>query len=209
MPPPSLSQVDTVLYTVPARRGKAVRVNRGRYVRLTNTHGNQVVDTWAFNADDLSERMSMEHTRAYLNKIMPAVGDTFVTNRRSLILTIVEDTSPGNHDTLIPACDTHRYTKQYGLKEYHANCTDNLRDALVEIGEKGEEFSPSPFNVFMNIPVKDGNHLTWEAPTTKAGQNIIFRADMDLIIVFSACPNDQTPINGYTSSDVHYQIFDR
>lgn len=204
---PSTHPTDVDLQTVPARRGKAARVKKGQHVRLVNTHGSQVVDTWAFTASDLTERMSMEHTRAYLNTIMPAVGDTFVTNRRSLILSIVEDTSPGNHDMLMPACDTHRYTKQYGLKEYHASCTDNLRDALIELEEVGEEFSPSPFNLFMNIPIHDGSRLSWEPPTTLAGQYVTFRAEMDLIIAFSACPNDQTPINGGTSSDVHFQIF--
>lgn len=105
------------------------------------------------------------------------------------------------------ACDRHRYVKQFGLKEYHDNCTDNLKNALDEIGEKGQEFSPSPFNIFMNIPIKDGQVLSWEPPTTDAGQFITFRAEMDLIIAFSACPNDCLPINGGMSMDAHFQIF--
>jgi hypothetical protein len=148
----------------------------------------------------------MEHTRAALNKIFPTVNDAFVTNQRSPILTILEDTTLGNHDMLMPACDVHRYAKQYGLKEYHDNCTDNLRNALRELGEEGEEYSPSPFNAFMNIPIKDNNSLSWEAPTTEAGQYITFRAEMDLIIVFSACPNDVLPINGNQSRDAHFLV---
>jgi uncharacterized protein YcgI (DUF1989 family) len=196
------------LQTIPARKGKAAKVSKGQFIRLINTHGKQVIDTWAFNAHDLTERMSMEHSRAHLDKILPTINDAFVTNRRSPILTIVEDTTPGNHDTLMAACDKHRYTKQFGLLEYHDNCTDNLREALLELGEKGEEFSPSPFNIFMNIPIRDGKWLSWEAPTTDVGQYITFRSEMDLIIAFSACPNDCIPINGNMSMDAHFEILE-
>ena len=79
---------------------------------------------------------------------------------------------------------------------------------MIALGEEGDEYSPSPFNVFMNIPVKDGNLLSWDPPTTRAGQYITFRAEMDLIIAFSACPNDVLPINGKDSKDAHFQILD-
>ena len=60
------------LQVVPARRGRAVRVARGKAIQIINTHGSQVVDTWCFNADDLSEFMSMEHRHATLQGIFPA-----------------------------------------------------------------------------------------------------------------------------------------
>ena len=51
--------VPGTIYTVPARNGRAVRLNAGQVIRIINTHGTQVCDTWAFKADDLSEFMSM------------------------------------------------------------------------------------------------------------------------------------------------------
>ncbi|MCH9671695.1 MAG: urea carboxylase-associated family protein, partial [Gammaproteobacteria bacterium] len=83
---------------IPARRGKAAFVSAGQRVKVTNTHGAQVVDTWAFVRHDSREFMSMEHTRATLVKICPQVGDALYTNRRRPILTLTEDTSPGVHD---------------------------------------------------------------------------------------------------------------
>jgi uncharacterized protein YcgI (DUF1989 family) len=56
------------LIEVPARAGKAVSLSRGRSVKLINTLGSQVVDTWAFSRDDLAEHMSMEHTRVMLGR---------------------------------------------------------------------------------------------------------------------------------------------
>ena len=61
--------------TIPARRGKAVRVSQGQSVKIVNTHGNQVVDTWAFNAGDLREYMGMEHCRALWTRLYPVAGD--------------------------------------------------------------------------------------------------------------------------------------
>ena len=94
---------------IPARKGKAVRVRKGQRVKVINSRGQQVVDTWAFNAADLREFMSMEHSRAAMMHLIPAVGDALVTNKRRPILTVVEDNSGGIHDTLIAACDRYRY----------------------------------------------------------------------------------------------------
>ena len=85
------------LQVVPARRGRAVRLAKGQAIQIINTHGQQVVDTWCFNADDLSEFMSMEHLHASLQGIFPAKGDGLATNRRRPILMLEEDTSPGRH----------------------------------------------------------------------------------------------------------------
>jgi uncharacterized protein YcgI (DUF1989 family) len=179
---------------VSERSGKAFPLATGQTVRVINTLGQQVVDSWAFAQADLTEVMSMEHTRASLSRILPRVGDSLVTNRRRSILTVAADTSPGVHDTLIAACDRYRY-EQLGCKEYHDNCTDNLRAALVALGLTPPE-TPSPFNLFMNIPVAGDGSVSFEAPLCKAGDYIALRAEMDCIVALSACPQDLLPING-------------
>ena len=194
------------LVTIPARRGKAARVREGQVVKVINTRGQQVVDTWAFNAQDITEFMSMEHSRAAMQKIVPEVGDTLVTNRRRPILQVVEDTTPGVHDTLIAACDVYRY-QQLGCEGYHDNCADNLAAGLRELGESAPEI-PSPLNLFMNIPVTEGGRIAFRPPVCSAGQHIAFRAKMDLIIAFSACPQDIIPINGdaRTPTEAHFTV---
>lgn len=196
------------IVTIPARRGKAARVARGQTVRVINTHGEQVVDTWAFNAADLHEFMSMEHTRPHILKIIPAVGDTLLTNARRPILTLVADTAGGVHDTLMAACDRHRY-KFLGVEGHHDNCTDNLHTAMAEIGLEPPEV-PSPLNLFMNIPVKPDGSLSFDPPVSTPGSYVDLRAEMDLIIAFSACPQDILPINGVAGvpTEAHFSIED-
>lgn len=194
------------LVQIPARKGKAAFVSKGQSVKLINTHGSQVVDTWAFARHDLKEFMSMEHTRATLVKINPATGDHLYSNRRRPILTITEDTTPGIHDTLMAACDDYRYGL-LGCTEYHDNCTDNLQAAMYELGLTAPE-TPSPFNIFMNIPWTEAGELSFDPPQSKPGDYVMLGAEMDLVIVFSACPQDILPINGRqrTPVEAHFQI---
>jgi hypothetical protein len=192
--------------TIPARSGKAVRVRQGQRVTVVNTHGSQVVDTWAFNAEDLTEWMSMEHSRAYYLKLRPVVGDTLVTNLRRPILTLVEDTSGGVHDTLIAACDNPRY-QLLGCTEYHDNCADNLTAGLAELGLE-KPVTPSPLNLFMNIPWTAEGALSWEEPVSRPGSYVTLRAEMDAVVAFSACPQDILPINGRAGqpTEAHFHV---
>jgi uncharacterized protein len=191
---------------IPPRSGKAAYIKKNQVVRVINTHGEQVVDTWAFSASDLTEFMSMEHTRATILKLVPQVGDIMWTNRRRPILTIIADTSPGVHDTLMAACDDYRY-RLLGCTNYHDNCTDNLFAGMRELGLQPNEV-PSPLNLFMNIPVKDGLVLEFCPPVSRPGDWIAFRAEMDCIVAFSACPQDILPINGLSRdpTEAHFTI---
>jgi uncharacterized protein len=180
--------------TIPARRGIAARLAKGQTIEIINTHGSQVVDTWAFAQGDIAELMSMEHSRAAFRHVSPRVGDVFVTNRRRPILTVVADTTPGVHDTLIAACDRYRY-EQLGAKLYHDNCTDNLAAALGALGLTPPE-TPCPLNLFQNTPVVANGDIDYRAPVTQPNQSITLRAEMDIVIVFSACPQDMLPTNG-------------
>ena len=193
---------------IPARRGKAVRLSKGQRIKVINTKGQQVVDTWAFNAEDLHEFMSMEHSRVAIDRIIPGVGDALVTNRRRPILTLVEDTSGGIHDTLFAACDRWRY-ELLGCKEHHDNCTDNLAAGLASLGLTPPE-TPAPLNLFMNIPVVDGNRVEVRPPVSTPGSYVILRAEMNSILAFSACPQDMLPVNGLAMrpTEAHFEVLD-
>ena len=194
------------LTTIPARRGRAQRLAKGQSIKVTNTHGSQVVDTWCFSAEDPREFMSMEHMRPTLGRLWPRQGDGLHTNRRRPILTLVEDTSPGRHDTLMAACDDYRYGL-LGCTEYHDNCTDNLKAAMRQVGLEAPEV-PQPLNLWMTIPVAADGATTWGEPLSKAGDYVVLRAELDCIIVMSACPQDILPINGKACrpTEAHYQV---
>jgi uncharacterized protein YcgI (DUF1989 family) len=124
--------------------------------------------------------MSMEHCRVAIDKLTPVVGDAMVTNKRRPIITLLEDTTPGVHDTPVAACDVHRY-QHLGAKGYHDNCTDNLWTALKAIGLTAPETS-CPFNLFQNTQYVAGRGIQYLPTVAKPGQYVVFRAELDTVV---------------------------
>jgi uncharacterized protein YcgI (DUF1989 family) len=193
---------------IPARRGIAFHVRRGQRLKIINTYGSQVLDTWAFMANDMSEYMSMEHTRSATSKITPVVGDTYISNVFTPMLTLLEDTSPGAHDTLMCCCSRRTY-ERLKFEGYHDNCNDNFHAALNKVGRESP-FTPGPLNLFMNFPVSSKGAITREPPVSKAGDYVLFDVKADLLMVFSACPQDIQTVNGLGKmpTDAAYEILD-
>lgn len=202
-----MSSLEPSVITISARQGKATFLHHGQNIKVINTYGQQVIDTWGFNREDLHEYMSMEYTRSLLERITPLVGDSLVTTRRRPILTLIEDHSPGAHDTLIAACTRWGYRAQ-GYTDYHENCTDNLSNALGKLG-LSVAMTPCPLNLFMNVPVTAEGVLTFQPPLCSKGDYVVFRAEMDCVVVFSACPQEKLPVNGVDGrpTDAHFQIY--
>lgn len=193
---------------IPARQAVSFDIKRHQSVRVINTFGSQVVDTWAFNRSDHSEFMSMEHSRVHMSRTIPVVGSTFVTNHRRDALTLIEDTSGGIHDTLLAACDRYRY-ELLGYEGVHDNCTDNLHAMQRHLGLP-DSHMPSPLNLFENTSLSSDGNLNIIPPVSTPGSYVTLRAERDLIIIFSACPQDMAPTNGpgMTPTDAHYEILD-
>jgi uncharacterized protein YcgI (DUF1989 family) len=171
-------------YRVPARCGVAVKVSEGQTIEVQNTHGTQVCDFWAFCQPGLDEFLSMAHTRTSLSSVFPKVGDKIVSN----------------------ICDINRY-KILGCKEYHDNCTDNLRMALMSIGLQAPSI-PDPFNLWMNIPIAPNGSTTFEPTVSKPQDRVKLKALCDVIVVMSACPQDMNPINGIDCdpTELHFRV---
>jgi uncharacterized protein YcgI (DUF1989 family) len=186
--------------------GLALAIKKGQAARLVNTFGSQVVDTWALAGADTSEYLSVEHTRRMLYNLFPKQGDILYSNRRSPMLLLEEDTSPGRHDMLFACCDKWLY-KHYGCAPGHANCRDNFLASLFAAGYDAT-FVPNPLNLWMNIPVSESQHVGIEPPLSRPGDHVVLRALMDLVLVFSSCPMDIVPINGEdrTPKPVHLEI---
>ncbi|NED97901.1 urea carboxylase-associated family protein [Phytoactinopolyspora alkaliphila] len=179
---------------VPARQARVVELAAGESARIVDVEGGQVGDVFAFNRHDPSEYLSAAHTRGHLSKLFPEPGEQFVTNQRRAILALVADDSPGRHDMLIPACDPARY-RALGVKGWHASCAQNLQEALASVGVDIETV-PQPVNVFMDIPVSDAGNLAWMPASTRPGDSVTFRSELDCLLVVSACPQDLVDING-------------
>jgi uncharacterized protein YcgI (DUF1989 family) len=180
------------------------------------------------------EYLSLPHTRASSHKLVPEVDDGLLTNLRNPILTLIEDTSPGAHDTLTAACDANLYTALgVDTPEEHGSCAENLVLALKELNEgaglKGTKaigaditvnIAPTPLHLFMNAPLDTSNIssidgagakgalLTVDEPKGKKRNFVRFRADRDVVVVFSACPMDVGKQNGGRCMAANFMVED-
>lgn len=236
---PSSKYKPEAVHTIPARSGVAVPLKEGQTIKVINTYGTQVIDTWAilppgsvdpsnstFDTKTVQqtpqfEFMSMCHSRASMLHLTPLPGDCLVTNTRQPILQLLEDTTSPQcvHDTLIAACDIHRY---HGLgvpeTEYHENCADNFRGGLEKDCGITAFFPspPDPLNLWMNIPVKPrqagdrllsaGGDVSFDAPVSREGDYVVLKALQDCIVVMSACPQDILKINNQDPKDAHFVV---
>lgn len=170
---------------IPAGSGVAFRIARGSLLTIIDPEGGQSGDLAAFSVDG-SERLSSGRTFDYSGKIYVSTGDVLWSDRSSALLTIVTD-QVGRHDLLYAPCSLEMYRKQYGVAGYHANCHDNL---CLALRENGIEPTPlvSTLNFFMDARVAADGTLSFEPPRSRAGDCMILRAEMDLVVALSACP---------------------
>ena len=172
---------------VPPGEGRGLKVPSGTTFRVVDIDGGQVGDLFAFVADDAREYASAEHTRPSIGRLFPRPGETVLTNQRTPILELVEDNSPGHHDTLYAACDPARY-RLLGV-EGHRSCAENLREAMATLGITDVAI-PQPLNVFMDVRVDASGDMSTRPASSKAGDHLVFRALVDAHVVLSSSPMD-------------------
>jgi len=191
------------LCVIPERSGAAFALPRGATLTVIDPKGEQVADLLAYNAEDIDEVISSGRTLDYAETIQLTAGHKLYSNRSRVMLSILED-SVGRHDFLLTPCSVDTFRHFYPDLPPHRGCFGNLAEALAPYGVTPDRI-PVAFNCFMNVPV-DGEtgRLRVLPPTSKAGDRITFRAEMDLIIGLTACSAPDS--NGGTFKPIHYRI---
>jgi len=192
-----------LLSEIEPRSGVAFRLNRGQRLRVVDPKGEQVSDMLAFNAYDLDEVISSGRTLDYASRIYLTTGDPLYSNRSNVMLRILEDTV-GRHDFLLTPCSKDTFRIIYGDEDPHQGCFGNLAQALEPYGVRPDQI-PTAFNIFMNVPINgETGELTVEPPLSKAGDHILFEAEMDLVIGLTACSALQSNNNAF--KPIHYRV---
>lgn len=182
---------------IPAREGRGFEVAKGGRFRIVTPEGQQAADFFAFNARNVGEWLSANHTWIRTRRVRLRAGDEFQTRYRRPMLRLAEDGAEGVHDMMIPACDQIRY-EQLGHAGPHASCSENLGIAMRRLGY-GIDVVPQPINFFTHTVVGADGALNSPPNPVAAGAYVEIEALMDVICVVSACPYDLTlsdwPIN--------------
>jgi len=183
-------------------------VRQGQLLRIVDLEGNQAVDTLFYNAHDPEERYSAADTIRAQGNIYLTTGTSLRSNLGASLLTIVEDTC-GRHDTLGGACSAESNTVRYALEKRHMHsCRDNFLLALARDDRCLDKRDlPSNINFFMNVPVSGDGALCFADGISAAGRYVQMRADMDVLVLISNCPQLNNPCNAYNPTPIRILIW--
>ena len=190
---------------VPASKGNATVVEKGDRIEIIDVEGKQVGDMMAWVLDSKDEWFSPAHTITHNWSIKLDVGNILVTNMRREILKILYD-DVGYHDIVVPCCDNEAYIKRYGIKN-HRSCLGNISEAISSLDENRHLSGELAWNIFMKNKIGKDGEMIYEEPLHKPSSKIVLEVLLDSLIAVSACPQDQTPTNGWNCSEMKIKIW--
>jgi urea carboxylase-associated protein 1 len=194
---------DEILHdeVVPARAPWLHHVKAGQTLRIVDLEGNQAVDFLLYAAADDAERYCAQDTVAAQGNLFLREGTVLRSNEGRPMMTITA-TSVDYHDTIGGACSCESNTLRYGhhTKAEHA-CVENFLEANLREG-RGKRDMVSNINFFMNVPVEADGALGIVDGISAPGLTVDLRAEMDVIVVVSNCPQINNPCNGFNPTPV-------
>jgi uncharacterized protein len=185
-------------------------LRQGQRLRIVDLEGNQAADTLFFNAADIADRYSAVDTIREQGNVYLSHGTKLLSTSGSVLAEIVADTV-GRHDTLGGACSSESNTVRYDLeKRTMHSCRDSWLLAVGQheaLGLSKRDLSHN-INFFMNVPVTADGGLTFEDGVSGPGQYVEVRAEMNVIVLISNCPQLNNPCNAYNPTPLEVMIWD-
>jgi hypothetical protein len=186
---------------VAARSPWSSIVAAGDLLTIVDLRGNQAVDCLLYDAHDTAERYSAQATVAEQGSIFLTTGTVLRSFEGGPLATITAD-SCGRHDTVGGACSKESNTLRYGqhTKHQHA-CVENFLREGARHGLSKRDLV-SNINWFMNVPVDPDGSLGIVDGISAPGLSLTLRAEVDLLVLVSNCPQVNNPCNGFDPTPV-------
>lgn len=184
--------------------GKAFTLKKGQKLKVIDPMGSQVSDMVLFNATDVREKISSGKTLDFEESILISTDNYLWSNRSNKMMKIIEDTN-GRNDFLLAPCSPETFQIMYEHTGYHPSCFENLYTNLKPFDIEPDDV-PTAFNIFMNVQFDAKGKISVLPPLSKAGDFVIFEAQMDLIVALTACSAEDS--NGGSFKPIHYEILE-
>ncbi len=184
-------------------------IKAGQVFRIVALGGNQTVDALFYSAWDTSERYSAQDTILAQRNIYLKKGTRLMSNLGRPMLTIAAD-SFGYHDTLTGACAAESNQVRYGLEKRHMhNCRNNFLAAIASWRTTIDKRDLSAnVNFFLRAPIGEDGSLTFSEGVPEQGKFVELKAEMDVIVLISNCPQLNNSCNAYDPSVIRVMIWD-
>jgi uncharacterized protein len=181
-------------YVIEPQRAKSFKLRKGDYITIVDMEGKQVADFFAINLYDHREVLSTGATIDCNDSLKVTAGDNIYSNLYKVMFKVIED-EVKEHDLLHPCCSPEMFGFFYKKDGSHRNCLDNINECLDDYGVPRYNII-QPLNIFMNTTIKTDGKISVEEPLSKAGDKIILRAEMDVIIAIASCSVSESKCNG-------------
>ncbi len=187
-------------------------VKSGQTFRIEDLEGNQAVDTLFYSADNPEDRYSATNTIARGGSIYLTTGTALVSEEGNVMLTITADTC-GRHDTIGGACSAESNTVRYALeKRPMHSCRDTflhqIENAPAGLPRLSKRDLTANINFFMNVPVTPEGGLKFEDGISSPGKYVEMRAEMDVLVLISNCPQLNNPCNAYNPTPIRLLVWE-
>ena len=204
-----LPETAVLNHTVAAGEPYWLAIQKGQTLRIVDLEGNQAVDVIFYNRNAPAEHYSNTQTILRQEAIYLTTGSVLVSDEGNPMLTIVADTC-GRHDTVGGACAAESNMVRYALqKKFMHSCRDNFLTALLkaDVGLGKADIVPN-INFFMNVPVTATGELSFADGLSAPGKYVELRAEMDVWMLVSNCPQLNNPCNGYNPTPAQFLLWD-
>ncbi len=189
---------------VPARQGWAHRVQAGDTLMITDLEGQQAVDFLCFDAVDPGDRYSATNTIKVQGSVYVGLDTVLYADSGAALMTVVEDTI-GRHDTIYGCCSIPNNRLRYGV-ETTESCYSNFEAVLAPFGV-GREGIVANVNWFMSVPITEDGRAGVAEAALRPGSRVGLRAERDVLVALSNCPQMHNPCNGYNPTPIMVQVF--
>lgn len=171
-------------------------VRAGDVLTIVDVGGNQSADCLIFDATDTAERYSAADTIAWQGNAYVRTGTVLRSNRGLPLMTVVAN-EIDRQDTIGGACSKESNTLRYGHHTlYQHGCRENFLAEASRHG-LGARDLVSNLNWFMNVPVEADGSLGIVDGMSAPGKRVALRADRDVLVIVSNCPQMNNPCNDF------------
>lgn len=192
---------------IPARAPWSHVLRRGQTLRVIDTEGQQALDALFYSHPNTAERYSVQDTLREQGAAYIALGTRLISNEGRLMARITADSS-GRHDTLAGCCACESNAVRFGeATQYQHSCRENF---VLELGRHGmgKRDIVANVNLFMNVPINTAGDFAVVDGISPPGSYVDLIAEMDLLCVFSNCPQINNPCNDFNPTPVQVLIWD-
>jgi urea carboxylase-associated protein 1 len=199
--PPPLPETIVHDEVVAARAPWLHTVKAGQTLRIVDLARNQSFYLLGKIGPDDPQFSSSKDTMPAQGNVFLRQGSVLLSNEGAPMMTVTA-TAVAYHDTIGGACSCESNTLRYGhhTKAQHA-CVENFLTANARQG-RGKRDMVSNVNWFMNVPVEADGALGIVDGISAPGLYVDLRAEMDVIVVVSNCPQINNPCNGFNPTPV-------